>query len=93
MTIKRMSLRFNLDVDEDRKAWEHLQNPKETKTKTVISAVNAYFDKETDLKEMITETIRECLKDISVIQAKDQPLKSEITADEEELMDALDLFL
>lgn len=93
MTIKRMSLRFNLDVDEDRKAWEHLRNPEETKTKTVISAVNAYFDRETDLKEMIRETIRECLKDISVVRTEDLPSKNEITTDEEELMDALDLFL
>lgn len=93
MTIKRMSLRFNLDVDEDRKAWDHLQNSEETKIKTVISAVNAYFDKETDLKEMIRETIRECLKDISVVRVEDQSSRNEITADEEELMDSLDLFL
>ena len=26
MSIKRMSLRFNLDNEADRKAWEHLKN-------------------------------------------------------------------
>ena len=26
MSIKRMSLRFNLDNEADRKAWKHLKN-------------------------------------------------------------------
>lgn len=33
MSIKRMSLRFNLDNEADRKAWELLQNLSGSKTK------------------------------------------------------------
>lgn len=31
MSIKRMSLRFNLDNEVDRSAWEHLKNATDSK--------------------------------------------------------------
>lgn len=31
MSIKRMSLRFNLNNEADRKAWEHLKNTADSK--------------------------------------------------------------
>ena len=39
MTIKRFSLRFNLDNEADRRAWEHLQPVTDSKNKTIISAI------------------------------------------------------
>ena len=40
---KRFSLRFNLDNESERKAWEHLQSAPDSKNKAIISAINAYF--------------------------------------------------
>ena len=41
MSIKRMSLRFNLDNESDRKAWEHLQSIPDSKNKAVIDQLAA----------------------------------------------------
>lgn len=46
MKLKRMSLRFNLENENDRKAWKHLQDLSGSKNKAVISAINGYFEKE-----------------------------------------------
>lgn len=44
-----MSLRFNLDNEADRRAWEHLQGLSGSKNKAVISSINRYFETEGDL--------------------------------------------
>lgn len=93
MTVKRMSLRFQLENEEDRRAWERLQALEDSRTKTIISAINAYFDREVDLRDVIRETIRECLKDVSVAQRVEDNSEIEISAEEDALLDALDLFL
>ena len=49
MSIKRMSLRFNLDNEADRKAWELLQNLSCSKNKAIISAINGYFEQDNNL--------------------------------------------
>ncbi len=36
MNIKRMSLRFNLNNKADRKAWEHLKNAADSKTRQLL---------------------------------------------------------
>lgn len=36
MSIKRMSLRFNLDNEADRSAWEHLKNATDSKTRQLL---------------------------------------------------------
>ena len=89
---KRFSLRFNLDNEADRKAWERLQSAPVSKNKAIISAINAYFETDGNLEKMIRETIRECLKDISVVKAAEEPTE-EISEDENTLMDSLDLFM
>ena len=93
MKIKRLSLRFNLENETDRKAWEHLQTVTDSKNKAIIMAINAYFEQGGNLPEVIRETIRDCLKDISVIQTADVLPAEKISTDEDELMDSLDLFL
>ena len=89
---KRFSLRFNLDNEADRRAWEHLQSAPDSKNKEIISAINAYFETDGNLETLIRETIRECLKDISVVQAAEEPTE-EISKDENTLMDFLDMFM
>lgn len=93
MKIKRFSLRLNLDNETDRKAWEHLQAVTDSKNKAIISAINTYFERDGNLTEVIRETIRDCLKDISVIQTAEVLPAEKISADEDALMDSLDLFL
>lgn len=93
MKIKRLSLRFNLENETDRKAWERLQTVTDSKNKAIIMAINAYFEQGGNLAEVIRETIRDCLKNISVIQTAEVLPAEKISADEDELMDSLDLFL
>lgn len=93
MTIKRFSLRFNLDNEADRRAWEHLQSAPDSKNKTIISAINAYFETDGQMETIIRETIRECLKDISVVQAVTEEPTDEISEDENTLMDSLEMFM
>ena len=90
---KRFSLRFNLDNEADRKACEHLQRVPDSKNKAIISAINAYFESDGKMETIIRETIRECLKDISVAQAVAEAPTEEISEDENTLMDSLDMFL
>ena len=90
---KRFSLRFNLDNEADRKAWEYLQSAPESKNKTIISAINAYFETDGNIEKVIRETIRECLKDISVVHAVAEAPTEEISEDENTLMDSLDMFM
>ena len=89
---KRFSLRFNLDNEAERKAWEHLQSVLDSKNKTIISAINAYFEADGNIEKVIRETIRECLKDISVVKVAEEPTE-EISEDENTLMDSLALFM
>ena len=89
---KRFSLRFNLDNEAERKAWEHLQSAPDSKNKTIISAINAYFETDENIEKVIRETIRECLKDMPIVKAVEEPIE-EISEDENTLMDSLDLFM
>ena len=90
---KRFSLRFNLDNGADRKAWEHLQSAPDSKNKAIISAINAYFEQDGNLEKVIRETIRECLKDISIVQMAAEEPTEEISEDENTLMDSLEMFM
>ena len=90
---KRFSLRFNLDNEADRKAWEYLQTTPDSKNKVIISAINAYFETDGRMETIIRQTIRECLKDISIVQMAAEEPTEEISEDENTLMDSLDMFL
>lgn len=93
MSIKRMSLRFNLDNEADRKAWELLQNLSGSKNKATISAINGYFEQDNNLAEIVRETIAECLRNISIVHAQAEPTTEILSEEENELMDSLDMFL
>lgn len=93
MKIKRLSLRFNLENETDRKAWEHLQTVTDSKNKTIISAINCSFEQDSNFTKVIRETIKDCLKGISISQTTDVEPIEKVSADEDALMDSLDLFL
>ena len=93
MSIKRMSLRFNLDNETDRSAWEHLKNVTDTKNKAVITAINQFYEPHTEITEVIRKTICECLQNLSVIQMESAQPTEALSEEENELMDSLDMFL
>mgnify|MGYP005786347083 FL=1 len=85
MNKQRLTIRFNLDNDLDRKAWEYLQT-QSSKSKAIIYALNS---QSSDITEIIKQTIKECLKDISFTPVKENTISS----DENSLLDSLDDFL
>lgn len=95
MSIKRMSLRFNLDNESDRMAWEHLQSIPDSKNKAVIDALNVSFEQENSIRELIRQTIRECLSAGTFVPAdiSSQVEISEVSEDEAALLDAMDAFM
>lgn len=92
MKLKRISLRFNLENESDRRAWERSQDLSGSKTKAIISAINGYFEQENNLAETIRETIMECLRDMSVVQTQAEPTTERLSEEENEFMDSLDMF-
>lgn len=65
MSIKNMKIRFNLNKENDRKAYEYLRNAEKSYSKAVISAICEYMDlserlaTEEAFRERIISTIRE----------------------------------
>lgn len=90
-----MSLRFNLDNESDRMAWEHLQSIPDSKNKAVIDALNVSFEQENSIRELIRQTIRECLSAGTFVPAdiSSQVEISEVSEDEAALLDAMDAFM
>ncbi len=93
MSIKRMSLRFNLDNEADRKAWEHLKNITDSKNKTVIAAINQFYEPHAEITETIKKTIQECLKNLSMVQTESVQPPETLSEEENLLLDSLDDFL
>lgn len=92
MSIKRMSLRFNLAREDDRKAWEYLQSLSSSRNKAVIEAINRLEETDEVLSRVIETTIRNCFKEISAVQIgkKDQP--QTLSEEENNLLDSLEDF-
>ena len=44
MSIKNVKIRFNLDKENDRKAYEYLQGAEKSYSKAVISAICGYME-------------------------------------------------
>ena len=65
MSIKNLKIRFNLDKENDRKAYEYLQGADHSYSKAVISAICEYLElsekkvTEDDFLERIITTIKE----------------------------------
>ena len=93
MNIKRMSLRFNLDNESERKAWEYLKNAADSKNKAVITAINQFYEPHAEIIETIKETIRECLQNFSMIKTESEQPPEILSEEENLLLDSLDDFL
>jgi len=90
-----MSLRFNLENESDRKAWEHLQSIPDSKNKAVIDALNASLEQANALADLIQQTIRDCLSAGTFVPAdiSSQAAEAEVSEDEAALLDAMDAFM
>jgi hypothetical protein len=65
MSVKNIKIRFNLDKENDRRAYDYLQNTDKSYSKAVISAICDYMEltekiaKENSFLERVIATIRE----------------------------------
>ncbi len=94
MNLKRISVRFNLENELDRMAWEYLQGAEGSKNSAVISAVNAYFEPDTaPIADVIRQTIKECFQNVAIMQTKSEEKPDILSEEENNLLDTLDEFL
>ena len=106
MSIKNLKIRFNLDKENDRKAYEYLQSADHSYSKAVISAICEYLElsektaTEDAFRERIIATIREEVSKsnpfglLQLVQTPpaQTPAEKENTETEEAVMDFLDNF-
>ena len=107
MSIKNMKIRFNLNKENDRKAYDYLQDAEKSYSKAVISAICEYMDlserlaSEDAFRERIITTIREEVSKSNpfggLLQLVQTPpaqvsTEKENTETEEAVMDFLDNF-
>ena len=87
-----MSLRFNLAREDDRKAWEYLQSLSSSRNKAVIEAINRLEGRDEVLARVIETTIRNCFKEISVVQTRKENLPQTLSVEENNLLASLEDF-
>ena len=107
MSIKNMKIRFNLDKENDRKAYDYLQGAEKSYSKAVISAICEYLGlsertaTEDAFLERVIATIKEELAKANpfggVLQFVQTPpvqifTEKENTETEETVMDFMDNF-
>ena len=107
MSIKNMKIRFNLNKENDRKAYDYLQNTEKSYSKAVISVICEYMDlseriaNEDAFRERIISTIREEVSKsnpfgglLQLVQTPPVPIPTEKknTENEETVMDFMDNF-
>ncbi len=95
MQRKKLTLRFDLDHPEDRRAWEYLQrlNPA-SRNKAVLASINQP-ERASRVQGMIRGIIREEL-DAALKQLPVQPVQTEPESDDgmdDTIMDFLDSFM
>ncbi len=93
MSIKRLSLRFNLEKEVERKAWEYLQKQPDSKNQTIIKAINNMANPQASIAQVIETTIRDCLNSLSVMQPPETKQTATLSEDENQLLDTLEDFL
>ncbi len=91
MKQKRMSVRFNLEREPERRAWEHLQSLNTSMNQTIIAAVNAFYEPVNPaVKEAIREVVQECLQNKSLVKASLTEQAPAISEEESALLHSLD---
>lgn len=107
MSIKNMKIRFNLNKENDHKAYDYLQNTEKSYSKAVIFVICEYMDlsqrlaTEEAFHERIIATIREEVSKsnpfgglLQLVQTTPAPTptEKENTENEETVMDFMDNF-
>ena len=108
MSVKNVKIRFNLDKENDRKAYDYLQGVEKSYSKAVISAICGYMElseiKESEdaFLERVISTIREETAKVNplggLLQLVQQPVaqtpaeKESKAESEEAMLDFLDSF-
>ena len=108
MSIKNVKIRFNLDKENDRKAYEYLQSADHSYSKAVISAICEYLElsertaSEDNFLERVISTIREevaksnplggLLQFVQTPSAQTPAEKENNAENEEAVLDFLDSF-
>ena len=108
MSVKNIKIRFNLDKENDRKAYDYLQNADKSYSKAVISAICEYMElleksvNEDSFLERVISTIREetvkanpfgsLLQLVQTQPAQAPAEKEDNTENEETMLDFLDGF-
>ena len=106
MSIKNVKIRFNLDKENDRKAYEYLQGADHSYSKAVVSAICEYLElsertaTEDAFLERVITTIKEELaktNPFGLLQLVQTPsaqttTEKENTENEETVMDFMDNF-
>ncbi|MGN1135621.1 MAG: hypothetical protein ACI4SF_05315 [Oscillospiraceae bacterium] len=108
MSVKNVKIRFNLDKENDRKAYEYLQNAEKSYSKAVISAICGFIDlsekaaSEDIFLERVISTIREetaktnplggLLQFVQASPAQTPAEKENNAETEEAMLDFLDSF-
>lgn len=94
MSIKRLTIRFNLQNEEERRAWEYLHSRDgPSLSKDVIRILNAAEQYE-DLQMLIRQTITEALQGATVPASLPEMAESaDSTENDTVMLDLLDSFL
>ena len=92
MSYKRISVRFNMDVDAERKAWEIIHEKGNGLVgKEVISAINTSSEL-SGLEKMIRKVVSEELKKAVFISSEPTARSSDTEESETEILDFLETF-
>ena len=92
MSYKRISVRFNMDVDAERKAWEIIhEKGRGFVGKEVISAINTSSEL-SGLEKMIRKVVSEELKKAMFILSEPAARSSHTEESENEILDFLETF-
>lgn len=92
MSYKRISVRFNMDVDAGRKAWEIIHEKGNGLVgKEVISAINTSSEL-SGLEKMIRKVVSEELKKAMFIPSEPAARSSDTEESENEILDFLETF-
>ena len=106
MSVKNVKIRFNLDKENDRKAYDYLQGTEKSYSKAIISAICEFMElsernaSEDAFLERVISTIREEVAKsnplglLQLVQTPPAvtPAEKENTETEEAVMDFLDNF-
>ena len=94
MQRKKMTLRFDLDHPEDRRAWEYLQKLNPVSVNRTVLAIINQAERINQLKDEFRSIVREELA-AALLQVPVQPVRAEPEGDDgmdDTIMDFLDSF-